>query len=304
MATDFLIPFLTFIAILALGGAVLTAASARRQLVQQRLSRLSEQGTAAAPLNESSFLVRLLSRIGRMVSSKEPSISLREQLARAGYHHDSAPAVYLGSKMLLLLAGLIFLAMVVLPLQTLIMPIRLLIILWSSGLVFLLPNLAVSMRRARRRKEIANHLPDAIDLLEICVSAGMGLDMAWNAVSDEISTVCTILADEMALTNLEIHLGAPRATAMRHMADRTGADDISSLVSTLVQSEKFGTSIADALKAFATSMREIRSARAEESAEKMPVKLLFPLVLFLFPAVLIVVAGPAAITWIEIVAST
>ena len=302
--TDILIPLLSFIAVLALGGAVLTAAAARRQLVQQRLSRLSQQATAAAPLSESSFFLRFLSRIGRMVSSKEPSISLREQLARAGYHHDSAPAIYLGSKMLLLLAGLVFLTLAVLPLEKLIMPVRLLIILWCSGFLFLLPNLAVSMRRRRRRREIANHLPDAIDLLEICVSAGMGLDMAWNAVSDEISTVCPILADEMALTNLEIHLGAPRATAMRHMADRTGADDISSLVSTLVQSEKFGTSIADALKAFATSMREIRSARAEESAEKMPVKLLFPLVLFLFPAVLIVVAGPAVITWLEIVAST
>ncbi len=301
---DLLIPFLTFVAILALGGAALTAASARRQLVQQRLSRLSAQATAAAPLSESSFFLRFLSKIGRMVSSKEPSISLREQLARAGYHHDSAPAIYLGSKMLLLLVGLVGLTLVVLPLEKLILPLRLLIILWSSGVVFLLPNLAVSMRRRRRRREIANHLPDAIDLLEICVSAGMGLDTAWNAVSDEISTVCPTLADEMALTNLEIHLGAQRATAMRHMADRTGAEDIASLVSTLVQSEKFGTSIADALKAFANSMREIRSARAEESAEKMPVKLLFPLVLFLFPAVLIVVAGPAAITWLDIVAST
>lgn len=273
-------------------------------MVQQRLSRLSEQATEAAPLSESSFFLRFLSRIGKMVSSKEPSVSLREQLARAGYHHDSAPAIYLGSKMLLLLVGMIGLAVVVLPIEKLMFPVRALIILWGSGVVFLLPNLAVARRRARRRKEIANHLPDAIDLLEICVSAGMGLDTAWNAVSDEISGVCPILADEMALTNLEIHLGAPRATAMRHMADRTGADDISSLVSTLVQSEKFGTSIADALKAFATSMREIRSARAEESAEKMPVKLLFPLVLFLFPAVLIVIAGPAAIEWKNIIASS
>jgi tight adherence protein C len=302
--TELLIPFLTFVAILALGGAALTAAAARRQLVQERLSRLSQQATAAAPLSESSFFLRFLSKIGKMVSSKEPSISLREQLARAGYHHDSAPTIYLGSKILLLLVGLIGVSLAVLPIQGLIMPVRLLIILWCGGLVFLAPNVVVSMRRARRRREIANHLPDAIDLLEICVSAGMGLDMAWNSVSDEISGVCPTLADEMALTNLEIHLGAPRAAALRHMADRTGADDISSLVSTLVQSERFGTSIADALKAFANSMREIRSARAEESAEKMPVKLLFPLVLFLFPAVLIVIAGPAVIEWMNIMANS
>ncbi len=181
---DILIPFLSFIAVLALGGAVLTAAAARRHVVQQRLSRLSEQATAAAPLSESSFFLRFLSRIGKMVSSKEPSISLREQLARAGYHHDSAPAIYLGSKMLLLLVGMIGLAVVVLPIEKLMFPVRALIILWGSGVVFLLPNLAVSRRRAQRRKKIANHLPDAIDLLEICVSAGMGLDTAWNAVSD------------------------------------------------------------------------------------------------------------------------
>ncbi|MCZ6652537.1 MAG: type II secretion system F family protein, partial [Planctomycetota bacterium] len=127
---------------------------------------------------------------------------------------------------------------------------------------------------------------------------------AWNAVSDEIRAVCDILADEMALTNLEVHLGAPRAAAMRHMADRTGAEDLTALVSTIVQSERFGTSIGDALKAAATSMREVRSQRAEESAEKMPVKLLFPLVLFLFPAVLIVIAGPAAIEWSNIIANS
>ncbi len=300
---DLLIPVLTFVAILALGGAVLTAVAARRQLVQQRLSRLSDQAAAASP-GESSLFLSFLSKIGRMVSSKGPSIGLREQLARAGYHNDSAPAIYMGSKIVLLLAGLVCLTVVVLPITTLIMPVKLLIIMWSSGVVFLLPNLVIARRRARRRREISNHMPDAIDLLEICVSAGMGLDTAWNAVSDEIAVVCPTLADEMALTNLEIHLGAPRATAMRHMADRTGADDISSLVSTLVQSEKFGTSIADALKAFANSMREIRSARAEESAEKMPVKLLFPLVLFLFPAVLIVIAGPAVITWVDILATT
>jgi len=124
----------------------------------------------------------------------------------------------------------------------------------------------------------------------------MGIDMAWNAVSDEVRRVSTTLGDEMALTNLEMHLGAPRADAMRHMSDRTGVDDIASLVATLVQSERFGTSIADALRVFAESLREQRSQRAQEAAEKMAVKLLFPLVLCIFPAMLIVVAGPAFIT--------
>ncbi len=146
-----------------------------------------------------------------------------------------------------------------------------------------------------RREEVRRHLPDAVDLLEISVSAGMGLDMAWNMVTDEIRRVSTTLADEMALTNLEIHLGAPRAEAMRHMAQRTGAEEISSLVAVLVQTDRFGTSVAKALENFTSSMREGRSFRAQEVAEKMAVKLLFPMVIFIFPAVLVVLAGPAVI---------
>ena len=138
-------------------------------------------------------------------------------------------------------------------------------------------------------------MPDAIDLLEICVSSGMGLDMAWNSVAHEIRRVSSILADEMALTNLEIHLGADRADAMRHTSDRTGADEMASLASVLVQSERFGTSIADALRTYATSMREQRSQRAEEAAEKMAVKLLIPMVVFIFPTILVVTAGPAGV---------
>ncbi len=301
---ELLIPSLAFVAVVALGGAVLTAAAARRQLVQERLSGLSRESTDLSPLSDAPFYLRFLGKVGSVVFSKEPSMSLREQLARAGFHHSSAPVIYLGSKFVLLVIGMGGLSAAVLPFDALILPVRLLVILWGTSLLFLLPNLVVTARRARRRRMIRGSLPDAIDLLEICVSAGMGLDMAWNAVSDEIRAVCDILADEMALTNLEVHLGAPRAAAMRHMADRTGAADLATLVSTIVQSERFGTSMGDALKAAATSMREVRSQRAEESAEKMPVKLLFPLVLFLFPAVLIVIAGPAAIEWSNIIANS
>jgi len=161
-----------------------------------------------------------------------------------------------------------------------------------GAMLFFIPNMHVSIRREGRRGIIRRHLPDAIDLLEICASAGMGLDMALNSVTEEVRSVSNILADEMALTNLEIHLGASRAVAMRHMAQRTGADELSSLVAVLVQSERFGTSISDALRTYATSLRETRSQRAQESAEKMAVKLIFPMVLFIFPAVVMVMAGP------------
>jgi tight adherence protein C len=148
----------------------------------------------------------------------------------------------------------------------------------------------------KRRDEIRRFLPDVVDLLEICVSSGIGLDMAWNIVSDEIHQVSQVLATAMNLSNFEIHLGASRTEAMRNMAARTGADQLSSLAAILVQSERFGTSVAVALKEFAASMREERRMNAEESAEKMAVKLIVPMVLCIFPAVIVVTIGPAAIT--------
>jgi tight adherence protein C len=169
-----------------------------------------------------------------------------------------------------------------------------------AALFFFLPNLYIARRLGQRRLEVKRHMPDAIDLLEICVSSGMGLDQAWNSVGDEIRIVSPVLADEMALANLELQLGATRAEALRHMADRTGAEEFSSLVAMLVQSERFGTSISEALSVFAKTMRETRSQRAEESAEKMAVKLLFPLVLCIFPVMLIVMAGPAVLTIMDI----
>jgi tight adherence protein C len=151
-------------------------------------------------------------------------------------------------------------------------------------------------QRKARRDEICLFLPQAVDLLEICVTSGIGLNMAWNMVANEIQQVSTILSNEMALTNFEIHLGANRAEAMRRMASRTGAEELSSLAAILVQTDRFGTSMATALQEFAKSMREERSFKAEESAEKMAVKLVIPMTLFIFPAVLIIIIGPAAVS--------
>jgi tight adherence protein C len=178
------------------------------------------------------------------------------------------------------------------------------LIVWGAGVLTLVPNWFVRGRRNKRRLEVRRNLPDAIDLTEICVSAGMGLDAAWNSVTDQIRAVSPVLADEMALANLEIHLGASRAEALRHMVDRTGAEEIAALIGVLVQSDKLGTSVSDALRKFAGTMREIRSARAEEEAEKMPIKLLFPLILLIFPAVLIVLAGPAGVMWAQVMKET
>lgn len=295
---EIIVASLTFLAVICIGGAVLAARVARREPIRQRLRELQRQ-QASETVDGGSGKVGLVENVGTMVLPKGPSAGLKDQLARAGFHDRKAPLLYIGCKMILFAAGIAGFAAVIFPLEQLSLHIRIFLILWGAGALTMLPNMVLRMRRAKRLTEIQGHLPDAIDLIEISVSAGMGLDTAWNSVSDQIRDVCPTLADEMALTNLEIHLGADRAAAMRNMVDRTGALEIGSLVSVLVQSQKLGTKVSDALRKFATSMREQRSARAEEAAEKMPVKLLFPLVLLIFPAVLIVLAGPAAIKWFQ-----
>lgn len=289
-----LIPALTFLAVLLVGAAVVVHRQHARVPLHARLHEIEQEfrpPQSASPLRR---MRQLVYRIGQIISSGRVSRSLQEELIRAGYHQKSAPMVYLGVKLLLSVVGLVGATMLLLP-ADLPLATQALLAITASFCLFMLPNAAVAMRHNRRRNLVRTYLPDAVDLLEICVSSGMGMDMAWNVVCAEIRHVCPILADEMALVNLEIHLGAPRVEAMRHLADRTGVSEIDSLVAVLVQSERFGTSVAEALRVFAASMREARSSRAEETAEKMTVRMLIPMVLFVFPALFVVALGPALI---------
>ncbi len=288
---------LTFAAVLCVGGAVLAAGSAKRETIEARLEGKGKSRRVKA--ERTSLIMRLIARFGKLASPRGLSEDLQKNMTRAGFHGANAAAVFVGTKLIFFVACLIGLSVMAMLIDIEIM-VRVFAVLGASAVAFFLPNMYLSMRCASRSSEIRRHLPDAIDLLEICVSGGMGLDQAWNAVSEEIRQVCSILADEMALTNLEKHLGADRGSAMRHMAERTGAEELSSLVAVLVQSERFGTSVAEALKVFTTSMREIRSQRAEENAEQMAVKMLFPMVTLIFPVVLIIAVGPAGITMTQI----
>ncbi|MDB5301331.1 MAG: tight adherence protein [Phycisphaerales bacterium] len=295
MDSQILIPVLVGASVIAVGGAALLGRQSRKAPLHARLRGVASGGPIAAVAQvELPRFSDMVKSVGSALSSGRSSKILRAHLTQAGYHSSNAAAVYLGAKAMLLAVALLACGAVTLatPLEN---QNKLLITMTGSLLAFFVPNMIVSSRRSRRRGEIRRHLPDAIDLLEICASAGMGLDMAWNSVTEEVRPVSQTLADEMALTNLEIHLGAARAQAMRHMAQRTGADELSSLVAVLVQSDRFGTSITDALRNFATSMREARSQRAQESAEKMAVKLIFPMIVFIFPAAVLVMAGPAFI---------
>jgi len=256
-----------------------------------RDSALTVAGTTSTGRQKSGFL-RFLEKIGNLTSHGRSSTNLWEELFRAGYYSKAAPAVYTGIKMFLFVLGLGCMTIFVMPMRHH-FTTKVTMVFIGGVFLFFIPNVLLRMRLKKRHEEISQHLPDAVDLLEICVSSGIGLGMAWNIVADEIQHVSPTLSSAMTLTNFEIHLGVSRIDAMRHMSDRTGVDQLSSLAATLVQTERFGTSIATALKEFATSMREERFFAVEEKAEKMAVKLIIPMVLFIFPAVLITVAGPA-----------
>lgn len=291
-----LIAALTFVAVICVGGAFIAAGAAQREALQARL-RMRTDGMPDGSTRKvkHSLFASFFIAIGRAVSPKGISQDLQRKMAQAGWYSPAASTIYVGTKMILLVGSALTLGLA----STLVeapLPIKIMGIISFAGLVFFIPNIVLSLRISQRVQNIRRHLPDSVDLLEICVSGGMGIDQAWNSVEDQIRPVCADLADEVALTNLEMHLGADRGSAMRNMADRTGAEELNSLVATLVQSERFGTSLSDALRVFTQSMREMRSQRAEENAEKMAVKMIFPMVTLIFPVILIIAVGPAGIT--------
>jgi len=160
---------------------------------------------------------------------------------------------------------------------------------------FYLPDLWLTIKSNSRREKLVEGLPDALDLLVVCVEAGMGLDGAINRVAEETKLTNPILSDELKLLNLELRAGKSRQDALRNLALRTNIDAMNSLVTLLIQTDKFGTSVAKALQVYSDSFRTQRYQKAEEFAAKMPVKLIFPLILFIFPSLFVVILGPAAI---------
>jgi tight adherence protein C len=158
-----------------------------------------------------------------------------------------------------------------------------------------LPNFVLWMLVRRRKREIFENFPDASDLMLVCMEAGLGLDAALTKVADEVKHKSLALAEELHLTNLEMRAGATREKALHNLALRTGLEEVGTFASMLTQADKFGTSIGDSLRVFSDDLRYKRQMRAEELAAKVPTKMLFPLVVFIFPAIIMVIMGPAAI---------
>ena len=165
----------------------------------------------------------------------------------------------------------------------------------AAGLGFLLPNLVLDHLRRKRSDRLDRELPEVLDLLVLAVEAGLGLDAALRKVSSELSISSPTLSEELAIVSLELRAGIPRDRALRNLAARCGVEDITSLVAMLTQADKFGVSIGRSLRVHADTVRTKRRQKFEEKATKIPLKLLFPVLFFIFPAIMAIMIGPALI---------
>jgi tight adherence protein C len=243
-------------------------------------------------------LFSILTRLGEANKpSNESEVSaIREALMTAGYRHAQAPILFMGAK---LFSSVLALAVAVLtPAKLLGFPTvnaQLMLYVGAASAGYFLPMLWLRHAISGRKEKILEAFPDALDLMVVCVEAGLGLDAAINRVSSEIRFAHKELAEEFNLVGLELRTGLSRAEALKNLSRRVDLEEVGSLVALLVQTEKFGTSVGQALRVHADSMRVNRQLRAEELAAKLPVKLLFPLVFFIFPSLFVVVVGPAVI---------
>jgi tight adherence protein C len=168
-----------------------------------------------------------------------------------------------------------------------------------AGAMFYLPDAILFMLVKRRKEAVFLALPDALDLLVVCVEAGLGLDQAMRKVAEEMKKSYPVIAEEFGLSNLHLQMGRARGQVLQELGDRSGVEDLRSMATILIQADKFGSSIAQALRVQSDSMRTRRRQIAEERAAKTAVKLIFPLVIFIFPGIFVVLVGPAAITMIR-----
>ncbi|HEY2762310.1 MAG TPA: type II secretion system F family protein, partial [Pirellulales bacterium] len=214
------------------------------------------------------------------------------------FRSPAAPGTFLGLKFTGLLAGL-FLGGGTLLLTAGASNDTMMYTVMLTGFFFYIPDLIVGFIGRGRRQKIFLSLPDALDLLVVCVEAGLGLDQAMRKVADEMKRSARVISDEFSLCNFHLQMGKARQEVLQDLGQRTGVDDVRSLASILIQADKFGSSVAQALRVQSDSMRTRRRQLAEEKAAKTAVKLIFPLVLFIFPGIFVVLVGPAAITMIR-----
>jgi tight adherence protein C len=302
MSIDDLLPVVVFVGMVAGIYALMSAISTRNSLAENRLDRIGRPKSLAEideSLEDQKFggIKDAFSKMGAKMEGQQSELersALKVKLANAGFRSESAAAIYQGLRLVFLISGMIAGGGMLLFAGNFAMKT----IAYSAApalLGFYLPSLGLGFLRSQRQQEIFLTLPDALDLLVVCVESGLGLDAGMRRVTDEMKGHAKVLCEEFALANLQLQMGRPRREVLHDLGVRTGVDDVRSLAAILIQADRFGASIANALRVQSDAMRTRRRQIAEEKAAKVAVKLIFPLVLFIFPAIFVVLVGPAAI---------
>jgi tight adherence protein C len=292
-----LIPILGFLFVsLLVVGAALALSPSEAATIERRLGEVT--APRVKPVAERATFDKALAGLKRLGNVTPHSASemgtLQKKLVNAGYRSSEAMAVFFGIR-----AGTALLAFALFATPTFGRP-NVMLAIGACGLGYLLPSMALGRMARKRQHRIRLGLPDALDLLVVSVEAGLGLDQAIQRVGDELPYAHPDLSDELRLINLELRAGKARSDALKNLAERTGVEDVASLVAMLVQTDKFGTSVAQSLRVHSETLRTKRRQRAEEAAAKLGVKMVFPLVFCIFPAIWIVTIGSAVIKFLEV----
>jgi tight adherence protein C len=298
-----MLPLVVFLIFVAVTWGALTLMSRNKSQIEERLERLGRPRTGAEfdleaekGKNRFSGLKDAISSLGGAMEPKSEleKSELKVRLANAGFRGEAAPMIYHGIRLICLGVCLLPALAFFLLKDGFTMKAMQWIVVFG-GLGFYIPKIGLWYLRSKRQKEIFLTLPDALDLLVVCVESGLGLDAALRKVTEEMKDHAKTICEEFAIGNMQLQMGRPRREVLHDLGVRTGVDDMRALAAILIQADRFGSSIAQALRVQSDSMRTRRRQLAEEKAAKTAVQLIFPLVLFIFPAIFVVLVGPAAI---------
>ena len=310
MELPFLAAFGTFLSVMLLGSALYVYLERREVLGVWRRRAEGHKDSLAVDPSSGNILDAAQAQLQAVLewfakwnqpSDAEEANTTRRLLVTAGYRSRKAPIFFVGSKLLLAVVLVVLFAMI--PVKLLGFPSTTTMLFYYVCLAacgYYAPLIWLKRVIAHRQDALQRAIPDALDLMVVCVEAGLGLDQAIARVGQEVSHAHPALGDELNILSQELRTGVQRQVALRNLAHRTDLEEVRNLVALLVQTDRFGTSIGQALRVHADSMRTTRRLKAEELAAKLPVKLLFPLVCFIFPSMFIVTIGPACIRMVRV----
>jgi tight adherence protein C len=289
--------FIVFFLLLVSGGLLLFYREAMVRRISEAISLHPKRKPSLSSVIQQTgtSVADVIERFENVLPKSDAEVSVtQKRLQHAGYRNENAVKFFYGSKVLM---PLLLCILVLITRIGHYSPFFIYVMALVLG--FLAPDFWLGKMIANRQKKIRRGLPDVLDLLVVCIEAGLSLDQATMRTSEELKAAQPELCDELSIVVLEQHAGRPRAQAWKHMAERTDADCVRNLVSMLVQAEQFGTSVARVLRVHSDTLRTQRVQAVEEAAAKTSVKLVFPLVLFIFPTLFVVTLGPAMISMME-----